>query len=203
MTNSSIYLSVNLGSGYRAHPTDVSSTENDFFSIRDFDVFNQLQSNDASYLTPIVRGDLIDITADVTTAVSPNDPGWRLQMVESSGEKVLTPSQTFDNTIHFTSFSPGGLSNSCVGVGGLNRLYAVDVRTGAPTRDYDTTVNNPNLDEDDRFKSLAQIGIAPEPVLLFPEDEPDNPLLCVGVECEDAQFNNAPSRTFWMQAGAF
>jgi len=202
VTNSSIYLSVNLGSGYRAHPTDVEATDDDFFSVRDFNVFNQLQSNDASYNTPVLRGDLIDVTADVTTPVDANDPGWRLTMVESLGEKVLSPSNTFENTIFFTSFSPGVVGNTCVGVGGLNRLYGVDVRTGAPTRDYDTTINQTDLDEDDRFKTLAQIGIAPEPVLLFPEDTPDQPVMCVGVECEDAGITNSALLTFWTQDGS-
>jgi type IV pilus assembly protein PilY1 len=202
VTNSSIYLSVNLGSGYRAHPTDVEATDDDFFSIRDFNVFNQLQSNHVSYNTPILRGDLIDVTADVTTPVDANDPGWRLTMLESLGEKILAPSNTFENTTYFTSFSPGVVGNACVGVGGLNRLYGVDVRTGAPTHDYDTTINQANLDEDDRFKTLAQIGIAPEPVLLFPEDTPDDPVLCVGVECEDAGITNSALLTFWTQDGS-
>ena len=202
VTNTSVYLTVNLGSGYRAHPNDVTSTENDFFSVRDFNVFNQLKSNDPSYSTPILRTDLVDITADVTTPVDPNAPGWRLRMVESAGEKVLSPSNTFENTVYFTSFAPGAIANACVGQGGLNRLYAVDVRTGAPTHDYDTTVNDPLLDEDDRFKQLAQVGIAPEPVLLFPEDAPNEPIMCVGVECDDAGVTNTAQLTFWTQDGS-
>ena len=202
VTNNGIYLTINLGSGYRAHPNDTSTTENEFYSVRDFNVFNQLLSNDVSYSTPVLRGDLIDVTADVATPVDSNDPGWRLTMVESAGEKVLAPSNTFENTIYFTSFSPGVASSSaCVGAGGLNRLYGVDVRTGAPTHDYDTTINDPDLNEDDRFRQLAQVGIAPEPVLLFPEDAPDDPIMCVGVECEDAGITNAALLTFWTQDG--
>ncbi len=201
VTNNNIYLTVNLGSGYRAHPNDVTSTENEFYSIRDFNVFNQLQSNDVSYSNPVLRGDLIDVTADVTTPVYDNDPGWRLEMVESAGEKVLAPSNTFENTVYFTSFAPGAVANACVGTGGLNRLYAVDIRTGAPTQDYDTTINDPDLNEDDRFKQLAQVGIAPEPVLLFPEDAPEDPIMCVGVECDDAGVTNTAQLTFWTQDG--
>ena len=170
--------------------------------MRDFNVFNQLQSNDPGYSTPVVINDLIDITADVTTPVDPYDSGWRLEMVESVGEKVLSTSNTFENTVYFTSFSPGSVANACVGSGGLNRLYAVDVRTGAPTQDYDTLVNDPNLDEDDRFRQLAQVGIAPEPVLLFPEDAPEDPIMCVGVECDDAGVTNAAQLTFWTQDGS-
>jgi type IV pilus assembly protein PilY1 len=202
VTNNNIYLTVNLGSGYRAHPNDVTTTENEFYSIRDFNVFNQLQSNDVSYSNPVLRTDLIDVTADVTTPVDPNDSGWRLAMVESAGEKVLSISNTFENTVYFTSFAPGAVANTCVGTGGLNRLYAVDIRTGAPTRDYDTTINDPDLNEDDRFKQLAQVGIAPEPVLLFPEDAPEDPIMCVGVECDDAGVTNSAQLTFWTQDGS-
>ena len=201
VSNGHVYLTVNLGSGHRAHPLD-DATDDWFFSIRDFNVFNKLDSNDASYSDPVQIDDLVDVTSSVDTPVAATDDGWRLEMNAGDGEKVLGPAITFDGAIHFTSFTPGIGTNSCVPGGGLNRLYAVAVEDGDPTKNFDTTVDDDELTEEDRSKVLAQRGIAPDPILLFPEDRPDNPVLCIGVECEDAQFDNFPAKTIWSQDGA-
>ena len=64
---------------------------------------------------------------------------------------------------------------------------------------------------DDRDRELAQGGIAPEVVWLFPS--PEDPLTCVGAECRPdpvclvglencgVGINLDPVRTFWRQTG--
>ena len=58
---------------------------------------------------------------------------------------------------------------------------------------------------DDRFGKLAQGGIAPEVVILFPDDPSDpipDPACLVGLESCGAALSNTPVRTFWSQLGA-
>ena len=68
---------------------------------------------------------------------------------------------------------------------------------------------NPLISDDERRTTLQQGGIAPSPTLLFPSPDPScvgndcavPPLGCVGVECFDPGFENAPVRTLWAQDG--
>jgi hypothetical protein len=50
---------------------------------------------------------------------------------------------------------------------------------------------------EDRWDDLSQGGIAPEPVILFPETSV--PTCIVGVESCGVSFSNDPVRTFWYQ----
>ena len=110
------------GSGHRAHPLDTSN-EDWFFSIRDFNVFNTVLTED--YDEPVMFDDLIDITDDLTPMLMSSDAGWRLKLEAGPGEKSFTESLTFKGTTLFTTFSPTPASNSCDSAnaaGGLNRI---------------------------------------------------------------------------------
>jgi type IV pilus assembly protein PilY1 len=201
ITDQRMYLSVSLGSGHREHPLDTGTNE-EFYSLRDFNVFEQL-TND-QYGTPIVRSDLVDITSDTTPELPYDALGWRLTLDLSPGEKVVAESLTFQNTLFFTSFSPGGNGDACVAAGGLNRVYEISVLDGSPRTNLDGSIdpNDPEggpgeLTPEDRYQALSQGGLAPEPVIFF---EPE-PLRCVGVECAPPGFGNAPVRTRWNQDG--
>jgi type IV pilus assembly protein PilY1 len=202
ISNNKLWLTVNLGSGFREHPLD-TSTYDEFYSIRDFHVFDQLTNS--SYATPVVRNDLVDITTVLTPTLATTAKGWRLAMVQSVGEKVVSESRTFNNTVFFDSFTPGNAGNVCTASGGSNRFYEVSVLDGRPVTNLDTAPdpNNPNnnLTLTDRFRSLKQGGLAPEPVFLFPQDQPDHPVACIGVECFPPGFSNVPKRTLWSQTG--
>ncbi len=117
---------------------------------------------------------------------------------------------TFNNSVFFVGFSPAAnLADMCQPSQGRNFLYRVSVENGDPV------VNNlDTLDPDDadteRMTELAQGGIAPSPVFLFPSpDDPDctgancapPPIACIGVECFDPGFANIPVRTLWTQDG--
>ena len=55
--------------------------------------------------------------------------------------------------------------------------------------------------EEDRFIELKQGGIAPRPVFLFPRDQSDRPIACIGVECIPPGMANDLVRTIWTQDG--
>lgn len=193
------FLALNVGSGYRAHPLD-RAIDDEFYSIRDFNVFNVLPTND--YPEPVTRDDLVDITPDVDTLLDYDAAGWRLSMLNNPGEKVLGRALTFDGIVFFNSFSPGVGANACTAVAGQNRAYRVSLLSGAPIFNLDESTDEDVLETTDRSTSLEQGGIAPEPIFLFPEENPDEPIVCSGLECDSAGVLSRPTRTYWTQDGA-
>lgn len=216
------YLSINIGSGHRENPLDTDINDR-FYALRDYQIYDPIPT--ASYPNPITEAKLEDITNDVSPTLPYNTAGWMLRMNLNPGEKILGESLTFDNVIVFTSFTPGGTGDACIAAGGLNRLYMISARDGAPVTNLDGSVD-PNGSEEltveDRYRDLAQGGIAPDPTVFFTlsdngpvsEEQCDGsdceetesnsgttPTLCIGVECFDPGFANPPRRTHWTQSG--
>ncbi|UCG73344.1 MAG: PQQ-binding-like beta-propeller repeat protein [Chromatiales bacterium] len=190
-----IYVALNVGSGYRAHPLDAVA-EDQFFSVRDFAVFDVIDTND--YPPPLTVDDLADITNIGDPVLLPSDPGWRLRMVLGAGEKVLTPATTFANVTFFTSFTPAGAGNACVPAGGLNRLYAVSILDGSAQTNLDQPADD-DFDPADRAIELAQGGIAPEPKIVIPPGSEGQPGLLVGTEFLSIVDRPEFVRTFWVE----
>ena len=197
-----IYLHIGIGSGYRAHPLNVSIKDR-FYSVRDRKVFAQMSQADYDAVVPVVDGDLIDITDDLTPTVSTTAPGWKLEMRNAAapGEKVLSEARTLLGKVFFTSFSPpSGAAVSCVPGAGTNRLYVVDIADGGAG------------EQPDRVVELKQGGIAPPVSFFFVPEQP--PGSCTGAQCEPDLIGligveGIPSpmlppffRTFWNAAGA-
>ena len=80
-------------------------------------------------------------------------------------------------------------------------MYVVNATDGSPP--VDGPEEEPT--EEDRVHVLAQGGIAPEVVILFPDDPNDpipDPACLVGLENCGAALTNSPVRTFWSQLNA-
>jgi type IV pilus assembly protein PilY1 len=201
------YIAINVGSGYRAHPFDLTAEER-FFSLRDGDVFNQLSQQDYDNYPVATDADLVEVSGKTQTVITASDRGWKLTL--PSNEKVLATSLTFDDEVFFVSFTPDSLAaSSCSAGQGTNFLYRVSAINGDPV-----VPNIDTLDPDDsdsrRKSTLQQGGIAPEPRFLFPSADDPNctgadcnppPIGCIGVECFDPGFENNPVRTLWTQDG--
>jgi type IV pilus assembly protein PilY1 len=207
--------------------TDLT-TQNWFFSVRDYNVFTQLMSSwyqsscGAISDTPchqIVReGDLKDLTDvvgdDATAAVPVAIPGgvagWRIRLKET-GEKVLAEARTFQDSVFFTTYSPveTGITDDTCGIKfGLNKLYVVNAVDARPVYQYDEVIGE---SVEDRSKELAQGSIAPEVVFVFPTPPTDSsgqqapavpPVCLVGLEKCGFGLANPPVRTYWRQRGA-
>jgi len=201
------FISVSIGSGYRAHPLDLSATDR-FFSLRDSNVFNSLTQAEYDAFVPYEQADLVDITGQVDVTVTASDAGWMLTM--PSNQMVLADSVTFNGEVFFVSFSPDSTGAAACNVGqGTNFLWRVSIVNGDPI--VDDLGDVPSGGEDAaRRTQLAQGGIAPTPQFLFPSpDDPDctgsdcapPPIGCIGVECFDPGFTNNPVRTLWTQDG--
>jgi type IV pilus assembly protein PilY1 len=203
------FISVSIGSGYRAHPLD-NTAEDRFFSLRDPDVFNQLSPEDYNNYDIITDDgdDLVDVSGQVRVVIDSDHRGWKFTL--PGNQKVLSGSVTFNDSIFFVAFSPDVADpDSCVPGSGRNFLYQVSVVNGDPVVNNLDTLLADDADEE-RVTELAQGGIAPTPAFLFPAStDPDcegaecavPPIGCVGVECFNPGFVNNPVRTLWTQDG--
>jgi len=201
------FISVSIGSGYRAHPLDLSATDR-FYSLRDPDIFNSLSQTDYDDYVPLTESDLVDVSGRVDVTIMETDSGWMLTLPDN--QMVLADSVTFNDEVFFVSFSPDSTGAAACNVGqGTNYLWRISILNGDPI--LEDIGNVPVGGEDDaRRTQLAQGGIAPSPQFLFPSpDDPDctgadcspPPVGCIGVECFDPGFENNPVRTLWTQDG--
>ncbi len=210
-------LNIAIGSGYRGHPLN-TSTRDRFYSIRDTRPFAPMTQDDYDDLTILSDADLTDITTDVDAVMPVNSAGWKLLLNRPNwrGEKSLSPANTFDNKVFFTTYTPpaevASDPNTCSrSSSGSNRAYVVNAFNGAPVPRRD----GEDLDPDDRYEDLAQGGIAPEVSFLFPgesgdddpnEDpnaEPKNIVCLSGVEVLDVCKNfNSRIKTYWRELTA-
>lgn len=204
------YLAISIGSGYRAHPLDNSASDT-FYSIRDKDVFNQLSQTAYTLYTPVKHSDLVEVAGQYDTVIPVGGKGWKLTLPPN--EKVLSDSQTFDDSVYFVTFEPETSSTDPCQAGlSVNRLYRVSVVNGDPVveDDHGIPIDSPEAADDARVKTLEQGGIAVRPTFYFPSPTVQNctgsdcapkPVGCVGVECFDPGFPNNPVRTLWTQDG--
>jgi len=188
------FMAVNIGSGYRAHPLD-RQTDEQSFSIRDWAVSTVPENED--YDDPVLFDDTIDISSGMAINMDSSQRGWRVPLVASSGEKVLSRAITFSGTIFFTTFSPGSGANACTAVAGQNRLYAISLFSGE------------SVFGDQPYIDLAQGGIAPQVELLYvPEDGDDDGreegklIALIGTEDVELTVADPLDRTYWTQDGA-
>lgn len=214
----SSFLHVGIGSGHRAHPNS-TFTQDRFYALRDYEPFDHHPQSYYNNLTPITEADLVDITDDITAVVPSGSTGWKFEL-RQVGEKVLAEARTFNNQVFFTTFTPGAgaLSNGCQPTLGTNRLYIMDLLTGAPVNNLDNSADEDNLTEADRYRDFPG-SISSEVVFLFPSPDdsvPDPndpnppepcvgdqctppPLACVGMFCFPPGAGDVPIRTFWSQ----
>jgi type IV pilus assembly protein PilY1 len=223
------FLSVAIGSGHRELPATDETTDNWFYSMRDYHVFDVIANDDYEFpgsacsATPTAPCHDIFLHADaraayalvdVTSTLTPvNTRGWKLQLAnsgEDDGEKALAESRTFQNQTYFTTYAPREEVDPdlvCAPKFGINKLYVVNTVTGGPTLDLDTETEGATS-LSDRTKELEQGSIAPEVVFVFPtpegeEGSPAVPPIClVGLESCGSGILNPPVRTYWRQRGA-
>jgi hypothetical protein len=167
--------------------------DEEFYALRDYDVFNQLEG--ADYGTPIERDDMTDITGIVDPELDNTSAGWRLTLDMADGEKSLSRAISFAGSIYFTTFAPQSRESVCDVKLGTNWLYKVKVLNGNP-------VVSGTPQPEDRTSDLQQGGIAPESIFLFPKDRPDKPVICIGLECEDSNIVSVPTKSYWTKDGS-
>lgn len=130
------FLTVSIGSGYRAHPLQVADQDS-FYIIKDHNIV----APPATYDT-LDRGDVIDIPTTATS--TPHSPkGWKYDL--PMGEKVLSPSLTANGHMFFTTFSPKSIGNTVAGCNadiGNAKAYAIAFNPSAPEISSETIITD-------------------------------------------------------------
>ena len=130
------FLTVSIGSGYRAHPLQVADQDS-FYIIKD----HHIVAPPATYDT-LDRGDVIDIPTTATS--TPHSPkGWKYDL--PMGEKVLSPSLTANGHMFFTTFSPKSIGNTVAGCNadiGNAKAYAIAFNPSAPEISSETIITD-------------------------------------------------------------
>jgi type IV pilus assembly protein PilY1 len=202
------FLSVNVGTGYRAHPLDTSATDA-FYSIRDPAVFNRLTADEYDNYDIATDTDFAEVSGSTQVVLTADDRGWKFTLPAS--QMVLSNSSIFDDEVFFVAFSPDTVAaDDCTVTVGKNFLYRMSIINGDPIVLDISTVADEDADAE-RVTELKQGGIAPSPQFLFPSpDDPNEcegaecsppPIGCVGAECFDPGFRPRPVRTLWTQDG--
>jgi len=211
------YISINIGSGYRAHPLNHLTTDGDdaprvndrFYSLRDLHV-GPIPADET--ITPMSDGsdgsdnNLFDATNSLVANSTDIDAlaaatGWYITLGDGSGEKVLAPSMTINGEILFTTYTPPeAVENSeCGPPPGEGRLYRVSLFDATPTRSSNET--DPVASSlEDRAMSLTRLGIPPAPTVMFRENSNGRTEIvnCVGTECEGIDNPNPIREIYWL-----
>jgi len=183
-------LAVAVGSGWLARPRDASIVDR-FYVMFDHDA--------SSGRRIVVESDLHDATND-GAAMPPSGPGWFRRLDRhGAGEKVIGPAITFDHVLRFQTYQPLAQhpSSPCGPPRAINRLHALDIRSGQLPRD--SVVHETEEDEIPTDSGL--------PVALrfgFPArwDEPcagcrPRPFGLIGADDFDPGYAGDPVKTSW------
>lgn len=200
---SELYLTILIGSGYRAHPLNTTIVDR-FYAIKQ-PIFTP-GSN-----VNLTEDDLFDATSnELQLSADPQQPeidaanaaraaleaakGWYITM-ENSGEKVLSRPTVIEGTVLFTTYEPAaGVVVGCTPVAGQNRSYLVDVMDATAVINRD---NVNGLTKADRSALLNVLGIVGEGTLVSTEENTE--LKCGTQDCGLELDGANTIRTFWFQ----
>jgi type IV pilus assembly protein PilY1 len=170
------YLSLVIGSGYRAHPLD-EAIEDRIYMLRDGYVFSAPDTyttveesglHDAT-LNILGQGDTEEKRNEARVELAERS-GWYIKLNETSGEKVLARALIIRGTAIVTTYAPDNSissTNTCGPNAGTGTVYYLNLADATPTHDLDES------DEDytraDRKIVLKRSGIPPSPTFLITE----------------------------------
>ena len=131
------YVTIALGSGYRAHPLmKGKDVDQDYlFVIKDRNIYQLPPDEEDRAYSLIKPADLRLIGDDADTPEDkPTDLGWALPLDRAGGEKALARAVTLKNVVYFTTFQPETkpAADLCSNASHTGRVYGLDVRNGEP-----------------------------------------------------------------------
>jgi type IV pilus assembly protein PilY1 len=192
------YLTIALGSGWRAHPLDIAVV-NRFYVIKD----KNYKFFQTTY-TKATETNLFDATLniidegtnqndrDTATASLQNAEGWYITM-ENSGEKILSTALTFENNIVFTTYQPETTqqTSACQVSVGTGRFYFLSVVDATPIAKLATA---PLPSRANRVRTLKASALPPSAQPIFTEKDVR---VLVGTEELPIDIKNKILKTHW------
>jgi type IV pilus assembly protein PilY1 len=181
-------LYVVIGSGYRAHPLDETTTDG-VFVIRDRTALNPSATQAEATIS-----NLTNVTAGGTPLTTQR--GWYYTFAET-GEKALASPIIFNNRILFTTYAPTvdqEYDNPCAVRYGRSYLHTVNLLTARPA-----ALSDDLPEPTSRSQELEQSTPAPTPTLLV--DDQGRVITIVGTEVvgEGALGDPRLRKRRWMQ----
>lgn len=181
-------LYVVIGSGYRAHPLDETTTDG-VFVIRDRTALNPSATQAEATIS-----NLTNVTAGGTPLTTQR--GWYYTFAET-GEKALASPIIFNNRILFTTYAPTvdqEYDNPCAVRYGRSYLHTVNLLTARPA-----ALSDDLPEPTSRSRELEQSTPAPTPTLLV--DDQGRVITIVGTEVvgEGALGDPRLRKRRWMQ----
>lgn len=185
------WLTVSIGSGYRAHPANENTNDN-FYVLLDNavnvplektldgeDDFKALKASDLVQLSwndgEISKGEM----SNKTILNIDGKAGWYLRLPET-GEKVLSNSITTTGSVMFTTLVPGtgaaaAVADPCTAPATQGRFYSVNLLTGDAGSDLS---KDGKITDSDLFAVVSSNEIPGSPQRVF------NDPICENQECE-------------------
>jgi type IV pilus assembly protein PilY1 len=199
------YLALVAGSGYRAHPLN-TEIQDRMYLLKDNDVYKA----PATYVTlteadlydatlNLVAGDGTDAQKAVAQTALDSTEGWFIKLDDETttntwiGEKVLSEPLIIEGVAIITTFTPvtTSVTGSCVPQAGSGKVFYLDVLDGSPAFPSNVDVR------EERHTQLARSGIPPSPNVIITKG--GEPTLCIGTECEPANFGLGARKTYWYE----
>jgi type IV pilus assembly protein PilY1 len=213
------YISLNIGSGYRAHPlnplnhdgTAAPRVNDRFYSLRDPYVVGPIPSGaTVTTITDGAAGNLLDVTSSLVTSdgdisALAASTGWYITLGAGNGEKVLAPSVTLNGEIFFTTYTPPAsvARTDCAPPPGSGRLYRVSLFDANPVSHETGGVSDPDAPAptvgDRVADTLSRPGIPSGTKVMFRENGAGGVevIHCEGTECGDLPNAIKMQETYW------
>lgn len=228
------WLNVGIGSGNRELPVSDGCTPRNVAAYYAGDADACVETDDRYYVLrdhqplrtsarlgpaapAITEADLVDVTpvnGAAAAAVADDGAGWMLRLDSAPGEKVISSSRTFDHTVLVPTFVPlprdQSAGDTCSLAVGYNHLYQLRLLDGGPSPQL--ARSGEPLVAGGLALRLAQAGIAPQPLIVFPpqigraveaEAVPrrPRPVCLIGTESCGDFAEVEPRKTFWRERG--
>ena len=215
--NTAPFLSIAVGTGYRAHPLNKTIVDK-FVLLKYSDVLSIPSDYSAEKL---YLDDLLDVTnlnfaSSTPPTLTPTEEtnlyenGWYIEFdpegsTDPSGEKSLSESVTVDGKIVFTTYTPPtddgntGDDQECAGNQGAGKTYVVSALDASPVANLDQLGAVGDLQLTDRSYNLKVSGIPPRPKVIFPDLDDVSGKIIVGRELLPVNLDNPPELTYWLQ----
>jgi len=207
-----------VGSGDRANPLDLNIgtkiTQNYFYMIKDFDTVSGTTGKNPAY--PYLQGSLADLsnncmqtgTCQSSTVTALNNDGWKIQLTQTIGEKVLSRPITINGIVFFTTYLPpsaAAIASSCDPLEGNGSIYGVNLQDATAVYNWDKTNtttdsagNVVELGTTDRYMHSGD-GIPADVIVVRKGGE--NQAILPGQNYTQNVSSNSGYKTFWYTDG--